>query len=688
MYVRYVYDPSTRLRPSGDPYWSSLDDATNYFVQIGETHIFSPTAINDFRAAFNRTDRHTAIGPVDPAISKILTPDLSFVPGLPIGRVNFPAGGGAASSAGSLAVLGNLNASPTVYIQNVFEVGDTFNLVRGKHAFKFGADLQRIQTQNVSGGGTRGSWLFGGLQGFLQAQPTNLDAGKVIGRTSLGTNSVAEFGWRQWTPAVFVTDDWRVSSRLTLNLGIRWEFMTDPKEVNNLSGTLTTITAAASTIGIPPYQTEKKNFAPRVGFAWDPTGSGKTSIRGGFGTFYNQVNIKEAGPPADYQFNASFTLQCNWTSGTNPCATFPQVPANPPLNSAKSETMVQSPLKTPTVLQYGLEIQRQFTSTTVLRVGYVGWKGYNMTRTENINDKPMDPATGTILATAVKPNPGFGTITYLAADAIANYNSLQAELKKRLGKGLSFQASYTYSKLLSDADSTNARVTDNIGNGYVSLVPNYPLADYGRGAYDQRHTFVLNGLYNLPGDQYLTNKFAKAVLGGWALNGIWQYGSGIPLNITTGFNRSGNGDPVQPDRPNVIGSTNNPINGVTSGCGPIPAGQPLQTPTRWFDPCAFSLPPAGTLWGLGTVGKDTVNGPGTNTVSMGLSKNFAIRERIKLQVRAEAFNLLNHAQFGVPSVTLFSSNGAYSGSAGQITLTQGGGGLGGRNLQLGMKLTF
>jgi hypothetical protein len=689
MYVRYIYDPSTRLRPSGDPQWSSLDNATNYFSQIGETHIFSPTVINDFRAAFNRTDRHTAIGPVDPAIASLVTPDLSFVPGLPIGRLNFPTGGGAASSAGGLAVLGNLSASPTVYIQNVFEEGDTLNLVRGKHAFKFGVDLQRIQTQNISGSGTRGSWLFGGLQSFLQAQPTNIDAGKVLGLTSLGTNSVGEFGWRQWTPSFFVADDWRISSRLTLNLGVRWEFMTDPHEVNNLSGTLTSITATSSTIGIPPYVTEKKNFAPRAGFAWDPTGKGKTSLRGGVGLFYNQVNIKEAGPPADYQFNATFTAICNWTGAANPCASFPLMPPNPPLSTAKGETMTTSPLKTPTVLQYGLEIQQQFTSTTVLRVGYVGWKGYNMTRTENINDKPMDPATGTILSTAVKPNAAFGTITYLAADAIANYNSLQAEFKKRFGKGLSFQASYTYSKLLGDSDSTSNRVTDNTGTGYVSLVPNYPLADYGRGAYDQRHTFVLNGLYNLPGDQYLKNKFVKGVFGGWALNGIWQYGSGIPLNINTGFNRSGNGDPTQPDRPFVNSALgNNPINGVESGCAGIAPGQPLQTPNRWFDPCAFSLPPAGTLWAGGTVGKSTVNGPGTDTVSVGLSKSFSFTERVKLQVRAEAFNLFNHAQFGVPNVLIFNSNGTYAGTGGQITLTQGGGGLGGRNLQLGMKMTF
>ena len=219
-YVRYIYDPSNRLRPSGDPYWSSLDNATNYFAQIGETHIFSANAINDFRTAFNRTDRHTYIGPVNSAIASLITPALSFVPGLPIGRLNFSgSNSGAPSTAGGIEVGGNLAASPTVYIQNLFEEGDTFTWVHGKHAFKFGGDLERYQTQNISGSNTRGSWLFGGIQSFLQAQPLTMDGGKIIGPTPFG-NSVTEFGWRQWVPAWFIHDDWRVTSRLTLNIGL------------------------------------------------------------------------------------------------------------------------------------------------------------------------------------------------------------------------------------------------------------------------------------------------------------------------------------------------------------------------------------------------------------------------------------------------------------------------------------
>ena len=279
----------------------------------------------------------------------------------------------------------------------------------------------------------------------------------------------------------------------------------------------------------------------------------------------------------------------------------------------------------------------------------------------------------------------------MAADAIANYNGLQTEFKKTVGNGLTIQASYTYSKMLADADSTSNRVTDNTGNGYVSLSPSNPLLDYGRGAYDQRHTLVVNALYNLPFDKYLKGSAVKAAFGGWALNGIWQFGTGIPLNINDGFNNSGNGDPTQPDRPNVnSGFSNNPINGVTAGCGGgvIPAGQSLQTPNRWFDPCEFSLPRAGVLADPSTVGKNTVTAPGTDVVNLGLSKTFSLKERAKLQFRSEAFNLLNHPQFGVPNVLLFNSNGTYSGTAGAITITQGGGGLGGRNIQFGLKLTF
>jgi hypothetical protein len=685
-YARYIYDPSNRLRFTANiGFWSTQDNANNYFSQIGETHIFSPNAVNDFRAAFNRTFRGTTIGPVNPLVASLITPDMSFVPGLPLGRMPNSV----------LPTLGNLNATPAINLQNLFEEGDTFTLVHGRHSFKFGFDLQRIQVNQFSGGGTRVSWTFGqaagvgGLQSFLAGQPSSLDAGTVIGTTSLGTLSLQNFGWRQWLPSWFIQDDWKVTSRLTLNLGLRHEFYTDLREVNGHSGTLVNLTDTASTIGLP-FHTAKMNFAPRFGLAWDPTGSGKTAIRFGLGIYFNQVSRQEAGA-SDYQFSATYSFNCNWTDATKPnlCATYPLAPASPPLSSSKTESIVQNPLPTPTIIQYGLDIQRQLTATMTLRVGYVGWYGYHLTRYLEADTRMVNPATGLFSSSAPTLNPGFSSIPEIRADTVANYNALQADFQKALSTGLTFRTSYTYSKALAEADSTQNRISDNTANGYVSFDPLNPGRDYGRSGYDQRHTVVVSAQYDLPFAKGLNGRLQKAVLGGWAVSGIWSYGSGIPLNINTGFNRSLNGDnkiTTGPDRPNLNPGFTNPSSGVTAGCKGIPAGQPLGTPDRWYDPCAFSLPPAGTY---GNLGRNTLNGPGTDKTSFAVVKNTALTERMKLQFRAEFFNLFNHPQFNVPNDLVFSSSGAYAATAGRITLTDGTvTGLGGRNIQFGMKLTF
>ena len=251
-------------------------------------------------------------------------------------------------------------------------------------------------------------------------------------------------------------DDWHVNSRLTLNLGLRQEFFTDPNEVNGLSGGLVNITDPASTIG-PPFHTAKLNFAPRIGVAWDPTGSGKTSVRFGAGTYFNEVNIRESGPVADYHYSATYSFNCNWTGvGANPCATFPLMPANPPLSTAKTETAVQYHLPTPTTIQYALNVQHQLSNSTTIQAGYVGWYGYHLTATVNANDKLVDPATGLYnTAGAVVPNPNFGTITDLQAIAVGNYNALQVEFRKSAVRGVGVPVvSYTYAKALADGDNT------------------------------------------------------------------------------------------------------------------------------------------------------------------------------------------------------------------------------------------
>ena len=347
---------------------------------------------------------------------------------------------------------------------------------------------------------------------------------------------------------------------------------------------------------------------------------------------------------------------------------------------------MQFHLPTPMVVQYGLDVQRQLTPTLTARLGYVGWWGDNLTRITQQNTRvPQIAADGTKFWPTGAPriNPLFGNITQTRADTYGNYNALQAQIQRALSSGLMFGAAYTFSKGLTTNDSTNTRNADN-GGIYVSLDKDNPALDYGRSTFDQRHTFVLNSQYQFTAlDRRLKGRIPKALLGGWTANGIWQYGSGLPLNINLAFNNSQDGNSSIPDRPNLApGASNDPTHGVSAGCGGvIQAGEKLGTPDRWFDPCAFLLPAAGFV---GNLGRNTVNGPRFSEIDFTLVKKTPLTERMMLEFRAECFNLFNHPSFGLPTILVFNSSRVHTGSEGVITSTVSQG----RQIQLGMKLSF
>jgi hypothetical protein len=344
---------------------------------------------------------------------------------------------------------------------------------------------------------------------------------------------------------------------------------------------------------------------------------------------------------------------------------------------------------TPTVVHSNVEIQRQLAPTLNLRAGYVGAYGYNMSRVTSDNIRVAQiQADGRkfFASTAPLVNPVFGDIGRMVTDATFNYNAMQLSLQKSYSAGLQLQASYTLSKTLSDADETGSLPAFAIPG---SAQDKGDLgAEYSLSSYDQRQTLVVNGVYEMPWNKRLNGGLAKAILSGWAINGVYSFNTGAPITMLAGFNNSRDQDRFNPDRPDLnAGFSNNPVNGVTAGCTnpngslAIAAGQKLRTPDRWYDPCAFSLPPAGFY---GNLGRNTVTGPGLSSFDFTLLKTTSLTEQMKLEFRAEFFNLLNHANFFFPIINVFNSSRDYSGNAGRITGTS----TDNRQIQLGMKLIF
>ncbi|MGH9785387.1 MAG: hypothetical protein ACRD88_14510, partial [Terriglobia bacterium] len=270
----------------------------------------------------------------------------------------------------------------------------------------------------------------------------------------------------------------------------------------------------------------------------------------------------------------------------------------------------------------------------------------------------------------------------LLTNTISNHNALQLTMRKSFTGGFLLQGHYTWSKTLGNGDSTSPSTLNNTSATLMDITDLD--RDYGFSAYDQRHSFVLNSRYLLPFGNLLQSRLARAVIGGWEVNGILKAGSGFPVNIVTGFNNSLNGDATDPDRPNLNpGFSNNPTQGTTAGCGggTIKSGQKLGTPDLWYDPCAFSLPLAGTF---GNLAKNAVIGPGQFTVDFTLAKKFPVKEGMDVEFRAEAFNILNRANFDIPNNNAFNADRTVNGAAGRITATQADN----RQIQLGLKLIF
>lgn len=659
IFVRYSFDKDSNVIPNvnGTAVANELDQARRQYSTIQVSTILRPTLINAFRAGYNRTFQDFDDAIINPAAQK-----LSFIPGQTLGTISF---GSQGLSQNPLNFIGVDNGAPRIYSYNLFQGGDDLTYIRGKHAIKIGVDVKRIQDNELASGNARGDYTFLDIPGFLANTPIRFDAPPP-------SAADAYRGLRETLFGVYVQDDIKLTQRFTLNLGLRYEALTNPAEVNGKMSDLLNISDPKLTVLKDSYfSVGKKDFEPRAGFAWGLNGNGTTVLRAGFGIFHDHIlpyafATGASGMPPYFVTLSDLTgpvfpFDTNLTSGPAPPAQFASWPTT---------------IKEPTKIQYNLTLQQQVMKNTVLEVAYIGSESHYLQRNGEWNPAtPISPGVFPAkFSAANRINPAYASLTVYRWDANADYNAVQVTLKHKTASGLQYQAFYTYSKSI-DTKSTLAggesRQEPNVVLDFLN-----PARDRALSAFDARNNFVLTATYPFPFK--FQQKFVGAILGGWEANGISTFRSGEPFTGRVGSNISANGDRWAPDRPNLNpGFSPNPTSGVSAGCKGVAAGKPLGTPTLWYDPCAFSKPTPGTY---GNLGRNTMTGPGYDEIDASIAKVFKPSERINVQLRGEFFNLLNHANFYEPTFNVF------SGAAGHITKLISS--PGGRLTQLGLKVIF
>ena len=635
IFGRVTMDRAKSTLPNTGPGFMTGLTSKSSFNTLEHKAILNARMVNIARMAFNRTD------PLLEDLPSASETGLGFVSGRTWSII---------SNSNAFSDIGHLNSAPQEFVQNIWQFSDDFDIQRGTHSIRLGFNFERQQNNNFTQTG-QAQFQFTDLTSLLTAKPTRFSA------LTLDSGTLSQF--RQSFVGYYVQDDWRATNALTLNLGLRHEFVTIPTEVGGHQANIRDIVHdTAPTFGaVFTKNPSLKNIAPRLGAAWTPWGDTRPVIRAGAGIYYNEIMGRMY-----YNYARSGFLQ---TAQINKPA-FP----DPRLDSVASGNVSYSiwdpQPKTPTVYQYNVTVEQQLPSSTVATVSYVGSQGRHWVRDRSPNTRiPEVQPDGSLTYPAGGPriNPAFGNLRQLVTDATAQYNGLQVQVTRRDAQRYAWQVSYTFSKAMSSATAWGNALTQN--TPAISLDPNDAHADWSLSPFDIRHKLAVNATVHLPGDS-LTGPAAWFARG-WEASGILTAYSGLPLTVQLGTNRSNDGNSDAPDRPDLKpGASANPVIGSVD---------------QWYDPTAFVFPAAGRY---GNVGRNTIIGPGLFTLDASFVKSFNPRQAHALTLRIECFNLTNRANFGLPNPIAFQADGTYSASAGVIqTLTTPA-----RQIQLGLRYSF
>jgi Carboxypeptidase regulatory-like domain len=659
----YTVDDSADNTPSVNPLSGVVETLREQVASLQEQHVFSPTVLNTARIGFSRANYYfTGTTPVDLP---------GWVAADPIGAV--VVGGGTASNGASQISLAGTNAgSNLTAVRNLLTYDDHASIMRGIHQFEVGVWFQRLQANDNLAQDQYGQASFGSLTSFLE--------GKVS--TFTVAPSPTPLGWRSLEGAGFAQDSIRVNKQLEVKIGFRFESTDGWNEAHGRgsnylfsNGVIETDPRIASSV----FTVNRAKFLPepRVGLAWDPFGKGRTVIHAGFGIYRALLDSLDYRLDQTAPFNTTDSLKNISLAGLHivPGETVPK-------GGLVSPSGVQPDAYTPTILSYTLKVEQQIAPDTSLSVGYVGSHGYHEMLSLDANEPfpsvcaakcPAGIAEGQIYypKTATLANPALANTTSWFSEGVSSYNALEVDLNKRFSSGFQLRGVYTFSKSLDDGTAWNSSVAAN-APGFV-MFPLNPKWDWGLSTTDVRNLAVISGTYELPighGKPTLGNLsgWTDKLVSGWSVSGIATLQSGLPFTPQLGYNPANNGDSRDPIRPSW-----NP-----AFSGPVILG----SPNEYFNPSAFVVPVTGTY---GNVGRDTLIGPGIAQLDFSALKNTSITERVRLQFRAEFFNILNHANFGTPNPVVFTSASAIPApTAGVITSTS----TTSRQIQFGLKLLF
>jgi Carboxypeptidase regulatory-like domain len=655
----YTVDDSDASTPSQNPYSTIYERLREQVVSAQEQHVFSPSLLNTLRVGYSRAAYYFT--------GEVPVPVTGWVAGGPIGAIVI-SGSTASNGASQVTLAGANTGSNNQAVRNLFTVDEHVFWTRGRHQLEAGVWLQRLQSNDNLAQNQYGQASFSNLSAFLK--------GTVA--TFTVVPSPTELGWRSLFGAGFIEDAWKVTPRLELRGGFRFESTNGWNEAHSRAsnyGFTNGVINTNPTIGGSALAQNRATFMPepRIGVAYDLFGNGKTALRANFGVHRALLDALDYRLDQTAPFNTTLSFSNTTVDKLSSLASGTATTGS----GLISPSNVQTNIATPTVLAWTFKIEQQVAPATSVTLGYVGSHGYHQILSEDQNTPatvicpapgcPGSLAAGTVYyPSTTKVNPKVANTTSWVSRGVSNYNALEVDVRRQLAHGLQLRGVYTFASNLDDGSAWNTSVSANTP-AFV-MYPGNPGLDYGPAATNIRHAGAINGTWQLP--------FGHGLIDGWSLSGIATLQSGFPLSPQLGYNPTGNGDTRNPVRPNRAPGFQGPLYS--------------KTVKQWFNPAAFTAPYPGTF---GDLGRDTLTGPGLSELDLSVAKSTTIREGLRAQFRAEFFNVLNHSNFTTPNPVVYSSGptpktptteAQVSPTAGVVSATA----TTSRQIQFGLKLLF